>query len=369
MSNADHWNSLASSLGAPVPAPAPPTEEKEPAAQVASPPKRSVAPPSASKPAERREADWLQLASQLGVTPTGPPPVSSTRPQPAPAQQAPRVEPPREQSSREHRREDRPPRTHTPPPRQQPASREMPEPPARQSGPPQEREVEEFVAEEIAREEPIDAELVEEDDRERDPAARQEDVERTGRKRRRRRRGGRRSKSGRLAPEDEQPREVQDETAQAAPLAEGMTAEELPGEAASAPADRTGRPKRRRRRGSGRNRDKPRVQSDESKESLEREVEAESESEDELFAADDEQAELAAVPGEMDAGDEEGAESQVDKNSHRAIPAWEEAIGFIVSVNMDNRAKNPKSGPPRGRGRGRGNRGNLPRGNNHRRPS
>jgi hypothetical protein len=356
MSNPDHWNSLASSLGAPVPAPAPPAEEKKPAAQVPSPPKRPAAPSSTSKPAERREADWSQLASQLGLAPTEPPPASSAQSQP------PRTQPTRVQPPRAERPEGQPPRTQTPAPRQRPAPREAPEPPKRPSGPP--RVAEEFVAEEIGSEEPIDAELVEEDDRPRDSAVRQEDEERTGRKRRRRRRGGRRSNSSRSAAEGDQPGEVRDEAAQAAPLIAGASTDEGPGEAAPATEDRKGRPKRRRRRGSGRNRDKPRARSDEFKDGLD--TDAEPESEDELFAGDDEQAELAAVASESDAGDDEGAESQADKNSHRAIPAWEEAIGFIVSVNMENRAKNPKSGPPRGRGRGRGN---SPRGNNHRRPS
>ena len=65
---------------------------------------------------------------------------------------------------------------------------------------------------------------------------------------------------------------------------------------------------------------------------------------------------------------EEAGEASLDKNSHRAIPAWEDAIGVIISVNMESRAKNPKAGAPRGRGRGRGGRGNA-RGTNHRRPS
>ena len=42
-----------------------------------------------------------------------------------------------------------------------------------------------------------------------------------------------------------------------------------------------------------------------------------------------------------DEEDDDAAEGSGDKNSHRAIPAWEEAIGYIVSVNMESRAKNP----------------------------
>lgn len=69
-----------------------------------------------------------------------------------------------------------------------------------------------------------------------------------------------------------------------------------------------------------------------------------------------------AVTSGLDAdelGDDDaegGSEDSLDKNSHRGIPAWEDAIGVIIAVNMESRAKNPKgSGQrPRGRGRGRG---------------
>ncbi len=75
---------------------------------------------------------------------------------------------------------------------------------------------------------------------------------------------------------------------------------------------------------------------------------------------DEEEQELVGVPAgdEDDLLEDELAAGGGEKNSHRAIPAWEEAIGYIISVNMDARAKNPKSGPPRGgRSRGRGGRG------------
>jgi hypothetical protein len=43
----------------------------------------------------------------------------------------------------------------------------------------------------------------------------------------------------------------------------------------------------------------------------------------------------------------------LDKNSHRAIPSWEEALGYMISANMESRSKNPRpSGGSRGRGRG-----------------
>jgi hypothetical protein len=43
---------------------------------------------------------------------------------------------------------------------------------------------------------------------------------------------------------------------------------------------------------------------------------------------------------------------------HRAVPSWEEAVGIMVSANLESRAKSPESrGHQRGRGRGRGGRG------------
>jgi len=65
--------------------------------------------------------------------------------------------------------------------------------------------------------------------------------------------------------------------------------------------------------------------------------------------------------------DDDATDVVGDKNSHRAIPAWEEAIGYIVAVNMETRAKNPKGGQPRGRGRGRSSGRGAPRGGNGRR--
>lgn len=54
-----------------------------------------------------------------------------------------------------------------------------------------------------------------------------------------------------------------------------------------------------------------------------------------------------------DGHDEDDAhEDGHDRASHRAIPSWDEAIGVIVSANMEARAKNPHSSGPRGRGRG-----------------
>jgi hypothetical protein len=54
--------------------------------------------------------------------------------------------------------------------------------------------------------------------------------------------------------------------------------------------------------------------------------------------------------------DSEDGEEKGDKDGHRAIPNWQEAISYIVDKNLESRARRPDSGSfrPRGRGRGRG---------------
>jgi hypothetical protein len=58
-----------------------------------------------------------------------------------------------------------------------------------------------------------------------------------------------------------------------------------------------------------------------------------------------------------DSDDDDAHEPGLDKNSHRAIPSWQDAVGMIVAVNMEARAKSPRASQPRGRGRGRGGSG------------
>lgn len=133
------------------------------------------------------------------------------------------------------------------------------------------------------------------------------------------------------------------------------------------PRERKGR-RRRRRRGSGRGRDKERAAGEPgarpSREASADPLDEGDRIDDRVMDADDEDEpeddDVDSIGmGEALSDDEGDADSDgvVDKNSHRAIPAWEEAIGYIVSVNMESRAKNPKASAPRGRGRGRGGRG------------
>jgi len=55
-----------------------------------------------------------------------------------------------------------------------------------------------------------------------------------------------------------------------------------------------------------------------------------------------------------DPQDEEGGEDA--HLFHRGIPTWEEAVGMIVNVNLESRAKNPNSSSGNRGGRGRGGR-------------
>jgi hypothetical protein len=58
-------------------------------------------------------------------------------------------------------------------------------------------------------------------------------------------------------------------------------------------------------------------------------------------------------PEDHDEDDEDDLVSTGVK--HRKIPTWDEAVGVVISANLEARAKNPGNGP-RGRGRGRGRR-------------
>jgi hypothetical protein len=69
-------------------------------------------------------------------------------------------------------------------------------------------------------------------------------------------------------------------------------------------------------------------------------------------------------------GDGDGDDASI---AHRNIPSWEEAIGAIIAVNMEARARSPQTGErgrgrggDRGRGRGRGGRGGRGRGDSRR---
>jgi hypothetical protein len=196
-------------------------------------------------------------------------------------------------------------------------------------------------------------------------------------RRRRRRRGGRRSRRSREergARPDTEPEEVaegsdlESETVSdvveasleaAAESEAGTELEEEGGESAE-PRERKGR-RRRRRRGRRKPDGAPRTEDTVAGEPA-GEGAAPQEDDDDEVEEDEGLLDTADVPLGME---DDEHDDHLDKNSHRAIPSWDEAIGMIVAVNMEARAKSPRSsGPPRGRGRGRGGRGNNQRGYN-----
>jgi hypothetical protein len=216
----------------------------------------------------------------------------------------------------------------------------------------------------------IDAELVEDDAAAgAESAGESVDEEGRPRRRRRRRRGGRRNRRDRPpadqpaseeslgdTADDEEPTDLDlevDEPERAEQAEEGE------------PRERKGR-RRRRRRGSGRGRERaaegPAASGDKSR------VDGESADVDDVddyddefgddFGDDDLGDEVATVTAGADdaEGESESSGGQGEKNSHRAIPSWEEALGTMIATNMEGRSKNPRGGAPRGRGRG-GSRG------------
>jgi ribonuclease E len=202
-------------------------------------------------------------------------------------------------------------------------------------------------------------------------------------RRRRRRRGGRRTRddSGPVRGEparaesvrgdefddDEDSLESQHideivDAIEASPIAEaderGPLEEAVAAEGLHDRDDERHRGKRRRRR-RGRRRDAESGSEPTEREEVRDEADTDLDEEDDLATPGTQE-----IDGEFEAEDDDEDEDQGDGNelrpSHRGIPSWEEAVGMIVSANMEARAKNPHAGGPRGRGRGQHGRGRRP---------
>ncbi len=202
-------------------------------------------------------------------------------------------------------------------------------------------------------------------------ASQPSDERRPGGRRRRRRRRSRRPAEGEAAAarseEGREPTGPESEEEFSEPEAEEMA---LPGEtAAQAPDEgepRSDRPRRRRRRRGGdrrRDRERPGREQDDTETKVERTASAEGfESEPSAVrspAAEDRDAQaLESLESDEEMGDEDLDElDKTDKEGHRAIPSWEEAVSHIVGRNLEARARKPDGGSSRsrgGRGRGRG---------------
>jgi len=151
-------------------------------------------------------------------------------------------------------------------------------------------------------------------------------------RRRRRRRGGR---SGRRADGSSRsvPREVarEDDIPLEAELDSELRADLPPAAEGDDEAPRTGR--RRRRRRSGRSRD------DKSR----------GPATGDRAAALDETEDLAPIRSrDAHPHEEDDAEDHHHKHLHRDVTPWKEAIGFLVSANMENRSRSPRSSDRRG---------------------
>lgn len=194
------------------------------------------------------------------------------------------------------------------------------------------------------------------------------DERRPERRRRRRRRRSRRPAEGQTAgARAEGPRKTTvpergdaASEVEAASPEQHLEEEEFPGEtAAQAPVEGEPQPgrssRRRRRRGGDRRRDHERP---------DREGGAPAKVSPEVAASEvsaakpsivDERSTEEVTPAEPDDElGEEFDEDRTDKDGHRAIPSWGEAVAYIVERNMEARARKPDSGSSRSRGRGRG---------------
>jgi ribonuclease E len=202
-----------------------------------------------------------------------------------------------------------------------------------------------------------------------DDGSRPTDEERP--RRRRRRRGGRRGKRGRREDgsrqdERDSAREEGDasigddsETAGAAidDLHEVVDAESQSGDEPTAAelADREERKGRRRRRRRG-GRTEKRGSKDDPRSATESDLDNAGDDDDEVVD-EDHRSPMPAHADDSGDLDDDGLSNGSDKNSHRAIPSWEEAIGVMIATNMEARAKSPQDRPQRGRprrGRGQG---------------
>jgi ribonuclease E len=313
----DHWNLLASQLGAETPPQEPPEpadqpQKEEPEAKdedyLASLPRSSYVPPP-PKP-RKTQADWANLASELGIE-------VPSEPEAEPAAPAGKEEVPvtfAEDLSPPFQALDTP-------------SEIMSEMEDEQDLEPEQEEAAERAEQ---------AELPESPE---SPAGPSE--ERRGRRRRRRRRPSRGEPSAASQEAIDEGVEQRDEEAEEAPDTEGA---ELP---PALDGEETGTRRRRRRRRPSRRRDAE--PGDERKRRGE-----ETGKEAGLVPAGTPRDEREDHDEDDDEDEHDGAS---DKASHRAIPSWSEAVGIVVAANLESRAKTPdRRGPPRSRGRNQGSR-------------
>jgi len=178
-----------------------------------------------------------------------------------------------------------------------------------------------------------------------------------GRRRRRRRSKSQKPVDTEPAKTAEEPPEVGDEAPLSEEPNEAAVADPSAGEEEES-QERTKR--RRRRRGSGRKKVAPRKSDEPAKSESGSEVEAEGAAADSPKESGGEssrqQPDDSATKSATTENMKEDKPSKPSGPGHRGIPSWQEAIGMIISANMESRAKRP-SGSSSSRSRGGRNRG------------
>ena len=331
----NHWDLLASTLGASAPA-------EEPAAQQPSP----AAPPPVHKPShhERKTtpqvANWDLLASDLGLAPAAPPPVAPSTPTPTAARQAEPVEP-------------IVPFTPKPDPLAA-LFGPLPERERHETPPPETpEESPNFFDERFDFEEPFDllessesAGSVEEAAVEGSESTEEKRPRRRRRRRRGRGRGGEQQRETEAASgERSDEAESELEAAPAEEKSEG-TKERRPAREESEAGETGERRPRRRRSRRGRNRRdteaSPRLSGETARPDADVETDLES-------------ADLHDVGDDFEFGPEGDVEGeQPARLGFRGIPTWDEAVGLLIDKNIEARSKRPAGGPHHN---GHGNRG------------
>lgn len=344
----DHWADLAESMGLPTP---PPEEKKaEPTAPPAAvpTPERAARVKSESRP--RPPADWSRLAFELGLAPPPPPPPPSPPPPPPPPVEEPESAPAAELPEAEAflaEPEASEPEPIAPAPAILDLAAEIDVEAIEEAR----ARAEVWESQRVEVSDPVFLDTSEAEEAEEavwaEASAESTQAEAEPRKRRRKRRRRKRPAEGPEArtesvPADAGPAEQYLEEVLAAPTSEPDEEteegeEEDEAQASASSERRDGRKRRRRRK---KRRPEPAASDEPSNAD-------DSESWAEPGDASDEAEDLHE--GEADEGDESSG-----KLSHRAIPTWDQAVGLIISCNLDARAKNPNGGGPR---RGKGRRG------------
>lgn len=327
----DHWTLLASRLGAPpseekkdesAPAPVEPAASEEPAPRVSEGPRYSFTRPEA----QRSSTDWLQLAEQLGV-----------------AVDAETVSQASEETTS----------TEVVEPQAPPAV--LPAPPAVAMEESEESEVD--VVDVFSEgDQQLGDQLVEHVDTE----AVEEPRPDKKRRRKRRRRRPRKPEETQLPETPELPTsdeidfgedeaEIEAEEEPAAPVSNSESLIVSP--MTSTSTETPGRGRRRRRRRSSRKKGDREVAATSAEDSVDESltsIGSEDEDNDALLVEPVRTSSRDDLDDDhLDEADDDGGERLV----HRGIPTWEEAVGVVVSRNMEARAKNPA-----GQQRSRGNR-------------